>query len=181
MNRGKLIVSVFVLSMLVLGSAAMAGHEIVGAAKCKMCHMAKTGDQYKIWSETAHSQAFATLASDKSKQIADGLGLGDPQKAEACLACHTTNAFLGKDVVVNAKGKYTDDEGVGCEACHGAGSDYRKTKVMKNREAAVANGLIIALDQAYCEKCHNEESPTFEGFEFEKQWELIKHPIPATE
>ena len=53
--------------------------------------------------------------------------------------------------------------------------------IMKDREAAVANGLIIGLDQAYCEKCHNEKSPTFQGFEFEKQWELIKHPIPATE
>ena len=181
MNRGKIIVCVFVLGMLAIGSVAMAGHELVGVGKCKMCHMAGTGDQYKIWSETAHAQAFATLASDQSREIADELGLGDPQKAAACLICHATSAFLGEDVLINAKGKYADDEGVGCEACHGAGSDYRKAKVMKDREAAVANGLIIELDQAYCEKCHNEESPTFEGFDFEKQWELVKHPVPATE
>ena len=179
--RGKLIVSVFVLSMMLVAAVALAGHEIVGTAKCKMCHMAKTGDQYKIWSESAHARAFATLASDQSKKIAEERGLGDPQKAEECLVCHATKGFLGKGVGVSDSGKYTDEEGVGCEACHGAGSDYRKRKIMMDREAAVANGLIIALDQAYCEKCHNEQSPTFQGFDFEKQWEMVKHPRPATE
>ena len=159
-------------------SDAAAGHELVGAPKCKMCHKAKTGDQWKIWTESAHAGAFTTLASEESKKIAADKGLGDPQKEEACLKCHTTHAFLGSDVVVNAKGKYVDAEGVGCEACHGPGSDYKSKKVMKDSAAAKAAGLMMEKTEEHCVQCHNEESPTFKGFDFAARWEEIKHPAP---
>jgi len=42
---------------------------------------------------------------------------------------------------------------VQCEACHGAGSDYKKMSIMKDREKAVANGLEIP-SQATCNGCH---------------------------
>ncbi len=174
------LVAVVVVGGIVLGmaGAAMANPEIIGAPKCKMCHKAKTGDQWKIWEESAHAGAFATLASEESKKIAADKGLGDPQKEEACLKCHATHAFLGRDVVVNAKGKYEDAEGVGCEACHGAGSDYKSKKVMEDSAAAKAAGLIMNKSAEFCQKCHNEESPTFKGFDFEKRWAEIAHPVP---
>jgi len=159
-------------------SEAVAGHELVGAPSCKMCHKAKTGDQWKIWTESAHASAFETLASEEAKKIAADKGLGDPQKEEACLKCHTTHAFLGKDTVVATKNKYKDSEGVGCEACHGPGSDYKKKKIMVDSEAAKAAGLLMVKEEAHCAKCHNEESPTFKGFDFAKRWEQIKHPVP---
>ncbi len=174
-----MVVSLLVLGGLFLGMApdAMADHELVGASKCKSCHK-KIGNPYKIWLDTEHSKAFETLASAESRKIAADMGLGDPQKEEACLKCHVTRVFLGNPAV-NAKGKYKDTEGVGCEACHGAGSDYKKKKIMKDHDAAVAKGLIIEKTEAHCTKCHNEESPTFKAFDFEKQWAEIDHPVVA--
>ena len=175
------LVAVVLVGGFILGmaSVAMANPEIIGTPKCQMCHKKdKYGAQYKIWSESKHAGAFETLASEESKKIAAEKGLGDPQKEEACLKCHTTHAFLGSDVGIDAKGKYEDAEGVGCEACHGAGSEY-KSKHAKDPELAKSElGLIVNLDAAMCEKCHNEESPTFKGFDFEKRWAEIAHPVP---
>jgi hypothetical protein len=159
-------------------SDAVAGHELIGAPKCKACHKAKTGDQWGIWEGSAHAGAFATLASDEAKKVAADKGLGDPQTEAACLKCHTTKAFLGADVVVDAKGKYEDAEGVGCEACHGPGSDYKSKKVMEDSAAAKEAGLIMNKSEEFCVKCHNEESPTFKGFVFAERWDAIKHPAP---
>ncbi len=176
-----LAVGMVVLGGLLLGMApsAMAGHELVGASKCKSCHK-KIGNPYQIWLDSEHSKAFETLATPEAKTIATDKGLGDPQKEEACLKCHVTRVFLG-DPAVNEKGKYVDTEGVGCEACHGAGSDYKKKSIMKDHDAAVAGGMTREKSEAFCTKCHNEESPTFKAFDFEKQWAEIDHPIVAKE
>ena len=168
-------VGIFLLGM---ASVAFAGHEIVGAPKCKSCHKSKTGDQWAKWEGSKHAGAFATLGTDAAKKIATEKGLGDPQTEEACLKCHVTQAFLGRDVVINVKNKYLDSEGVGCEACHGAGSDYKSKKVMKDHDASVAAGMIRDKSEEFCVKCHNEESPTFTGFVFADRWAEIAHPVP---
>ena len=166
--------------MLGVASQAVAGDsELVGVTKCKTCHKKKTGDQYKIWQDSAHSKAFETLATAEAKKIAEEKGLGDPQKAEECLACHATHAFVGRDVVVGTK--YADAEGVGCEACHGPGSVYKKKSIMKDPEAARAAGMLSDKTVEACQKCHNEKSPTFKAFDFEKQWALIAHPVVIPE
>ena len=156
-------------------NAQAADHQLVGSPKCKACHRTKTGDQWTIWTESAHAKAFETLASEESKAIAAEKGLGDPQKEAECLKCHATRAFLGCEVTVSDKGKYNHSEGVGCEACHGAGSDFKK--VMKDHEAAVLAGLATDLGEELCRKCHNEESPTFESFDYATQWAAIEHPV----
>jgi len=162
--------------MLCVTQTASAEPEIIGAPKCKICHRAKTGDQWKIWTESAHARAFETLASAQSQKIAADLGLGDPQQEPACLKCHTTRVSLGEDVAINEKANYDDSEGVGCEACHGPGSDYKSRKVMLDPEASRAAGLIMNTG---CRQCHNEESPTFKGFDFEAQWLEIAHMVPG--
>jgi len=179
----KFYVSLIVIGGLTFGMApnADAGHEIIGAPKCKSCHKAKTGDQWKIWTESAHARAFDTLASEESHKIASEKGLGDPQQEEACLKCHTTKASLGAEAVINEKGKYADSEGVGCEACHGPGSDYKPKKVMVDPEAARAAGLMMIENADGCTQCHNDESPTFKGFDFEARWAEIAHPVPSQE
>ena len=159
--------------------AVAAGPEIIGAPKCKMCHGLKTGDQFKLWEESSHAKAFTVLATDAAKKIATDKGLGDPQKEEACLKCHATQAFLGRAVVINATGKYEDAEGVGCEACHGPGSEYKSKAVMEDHAAYLAAGGKNPKNAEFCAKCHNDQSPTFKGFEFEKMWDKIKHPVPA--
>ncbi len=48
---------------------------------------------------------------------------------------------------------------------------------MKNKEKAIAKGLIIP-DEKVCRKCHNKESPNFKGFDFKTYAAKIAHPIP---
>jgi len=175
--------SLVVLGGLMFGVArdAVAGHEIIGAPKCKGCHAAKTGNQWKIWTESAHARAFETLASEAAGKIAAAQGLGNPQQEGVCLACHVTRASLGADAVVSGRAKYADSEGVGCESCHGPGSDYKSQKVMKDPQAARDAGLVMDRAPEACVRCHNAQSPTFRGFDFEKRWAEIAHPVPAVE
>jgi len=91
-------------------------HKYIGTFKCKMCHnSAKKGKIYDTWAATKHATAYKTLASEESKKIAKEKGIEDAQKDEKCLKCHVTG--YGE-----ATGdKYSMDEGVTCEACHGPG------------------------------------------------------------
>jgi len=167
--------------MIAITMNAVADSEIVGSPRCKSCHKAKTGDQWKIWTESAHAKAFETLASEESRKIASGQGLGNPQQEDACLKCHATKAFLGTDAIISGKANYADSEGVGCESCHGPGSDYKSRKVMVDPKAARDAGMITDRSPGACGQCHNEESPTFKGFDFEQRWAEIKHPVPGSE
>ena len=173
----KMITILVAMAIMLSAFAAFAeDNPIIGAPKCKMCHKKdKIGSQFKIWSESVHAGAFETLKSEESVAIAKEQGLGNPWEEAACLKCHTTQAFLGAEL--NAKTKYVDEEGVGCEACHGAGSGYKKKTIMKDRDTAVAAGLKLAGEEN-CILCHNDKSPTFKEFVFEERWEEIKHPIP---
>jgi len=177
----KLHVFLAVLGILMLSAAqqALAKPAIIGAPKCKACHKAKTGDQWNIWAESAHARAFTTLASEQSREIAADLGLGDPQKETACLKCHATKASMAEGVLINGRADYADTEGVGCEACHGPGSDYKARKVMADPETARAAGLVMISGEDGCTKCHNDQSPTFKGFDFEARWAEIAHPVPT--
>ena len=168
---------VVTISLLFISQTVLASPEIIGAPKCKSCHKAKTGDQWKIWTESAHAKAFETLASEQARRIASDEGLGDPQTEEACLKCHSTLASLGAGIVINEKGNYADSEGVGCESCHGPGSDYKPRKVMVDSEASIAAGLVMNGTADGCIGCHNEDSPTFKGFDFEQRWAEIAHPV----
>ena len=82
-------------------------------------------------------------------------------------------------------------DGVQCESCHGPGREYRKKKIMSDREKALAKGLWdVGEDPAICTSCHNPESPTFDpkryeladgthtGFDFEQATARIVHAIP---
>mgnify|MGYP001819881094 FL=1 len=48
--------------------------------------------------------------------------------------------------------------GVGCEACHGPGSDYKSMKTMKDREASIAAGLVVPNEET-CNSCHAGAAP----------------------
>jgi hypothetical protein len=169
----------FIIALLAPAQDAVAAPEITGAPNCKACHGARTGNQWKSWTESAHARAFETLASDAAAKIAAERGVGNPQQAEACLQCHTTRGFLGADVPVSEKGKYADEEGVGCESCHGPGSDYKPGSVMKDPNAARAAGLVMDKSPEACKRCHNETSPTYKPFDFEQRWAEIAHPVPV--
>jgi hypothetical protein len=178
MRRFPTFLAVFVAIALVaaLSVPAAAENAYVGADSCKMCHKKdEKGNQYAKWQESKHANAYATLATDKAKEIADGKGIANAQEAQECLKCHVTAA--GVDASLLDK-KYKVEDGVGCESCHGAGKAYKKKKVMEDRDAAVAAGLVIPTE-ATCTACHNEESPTYQAFDYAARSAEIAHPNPS--
>ncbi len=158
--------------LFLVSNVLLAQNKYVGAAKCKMCHMAK-GKQYPIWSESNHAKAFANLKGEAALKIGKEKGIANPSADAKCLKCHATAATV--DAALN--GGITNDEGVGCETCHGPGSNYKAPAIMRNRDACVSNGLILP-DEKLCLKCHNSESPTFKGFDFATYNAKITHKNP---
>ena len=109
-------------------------HKYIGIKKCKMCHKSKKrGEQVQQWEGSEHAKAFEHLATPEAKEVAKKAGVeGDPQKSAECLSCHVT----GHDAPAAQKeASYTLEEGVSCEACHGAGSSYWKMTTMKKLAA----------------------------------------------
>jgi hypothetical protein len=178
--RKSSIVAVAILTMFCFSMvAAAADHEYIGATKCKTCHNStKKGKIYDKWLETAHANAYTTLASDESKAIAKEKGIEDAQKADACLKCHMTGHGTAAELLGK---KYSIEEGVTCEACHGPGGDYYKTSVMKALAAGEADAAEVGFvtpDEKSCLTCHNEESPTYKEFKFAERWPEIEHKVP---
>ncbi len=94
--------------------------------------------QYTSWATTKHAKAFESLKP------------ADRENAE-CVGCHVTGS--------------KEFPGVQCEACHGPGSDYKAMATMKDKQKAIAAGLIMPKESD-CVRCHNKKSPTFKGFNF---------------
>ncbi|MCB2211215.1 cytochrome C554 [bacterium] len=152
-------------------------HAFIGAKKCGMCHKGeKKGMILEKWEEGPHAKAYETLATDEAKAIATEKGLGNPQEAAECLKCHVTGH--GMDASLTADLDMAN--GISCEACHGAGADYKSMKIMKDREASIAAGMVAAPKEG-CVSCHNEESPTYKPFVLEEYWAEIEHGLPEGE
>jgi len=158
-------------------------HEYVGAKTCMPCHMSPAkGAQYKQWMDTNHANAYKTLGTEQSKKVAKEAGVeGNPQEASECLTCHVTGYEAADSLKVR---KYDMTEGVGCESCHGPGGDYWTMTVMKKIDAGELEpepyGLVTP-DKETCVECHNEESPTYTGFNYEEAYPQISHPNPQKE
>jgi hypothetical protein len=155
-------------------------NSFVGTDACGMCHKTeKQGKQLDIWKNSKHAQAFKTLQTEKSDKIAADLGHKTPAaETEACLKCHASGYNVDKALLGE---KFKIEDGVQCETCHGAGSNYKSLKVMKNQKDAIANGLIVPDNvEEFCQSCHNPESPTFTEFKFDEMWAKIKHPTPKS-
>jgi len=176
MGKNVLRVAVVVAVLLYAGNKLYADeHKYIGANKCKMCHSSESkGNQYKVWAESKHAKAYQDLATDDAKKAAEKAGLKtDAQKSPECLKCHVT-AYSEKE---DLKGEILVTDGIQCESCHGAGGDYKSLSVMKDKQQAIAAGLVIPTKEV-CIKCHNSESPYFKGFDFDSFYKKIAHPRP---
>ena len=161
--------SIFTLMLLALVSliagSAMTQEKpkatFVGDAKCKMCHK----DNHASWLETKHAKAFSLLKPEE-------------QKKPECVKCHMTGT-TAENVTL---------EGVQCEACHGAGSEYKKPTIMSKakyaadkvaaRKVAIEAGLVVPTAEV-CTKCHTKEgNPNFKEFDFAKSKGSV-HPAKA--
>lgn len=159
---------------------------ITGSDKCGECHQLQSlGNQNNVWKNSGHSASFRSLTTDKAKDYASKNNLGDPAQNEACLKCHTTAGFL-KDT--EKQPSYKVEEGVGCESCHGAGSKYSPSEIMKDEALFKREGGVVG-DEATCLECHSktankekilkDDSCPFqdEDFNYKSAWEKIKHPL----
>jgi hypothetical protein len=181
---------VLVSLLATLGTNAEKLHDYVGVEKCRTCHEKELmGNQVKAWAEGPHRKAYETLTSERSQQIARDRGIQTPaHQSDACLRCHVTAHDVSPVRIANPVELV---DGVQCESCHGPGRDYRKKKIMSDREVAMKKGLWDAsADGAICSNCHNPESPTYDperyvradgtkvGFDFEIAKSRVPHAIP---
>jgi len=172
----RLLTLLLILVIVVGFSAAADANKYVGVKTCSMCHKAdKTGNQFAIWSKTAHAEAYKVLTGEKAAAIAKAKDIKNAAESQECLGCHGQ---------VDAKlvGAYDMKDGVQCETCHGAGSAYKTMATMKDKAKAIAAGLHEFKDAAaiekFCKTCHNEKSPTNKEFKFAESWAKIKHAVP---
>ena len=172
-------------------SASAQQAEYVGNTQCKICHNKKEeGEAWTKWKAEEHPKAFAKLADEESKAVAQKLGLSKPpSEAPECLKCHVTayDEASGKPPA-----KILPADGVQCEACHGAGSlhaaEGKKFKA-GDKTAKPADKMPHPNAEA-CKKCHNETSPTWKpdrykladgsttGFDYDQAWAKIDHHNP---
>ncbi|WP_337871838.1 cytochrome c family protein [Ignavibacterium sp.] len=169
----------FVFSILLFNiSIAQNNFTYIGVEGCVMCHKTeKQGSQLSIWQNSKHAKAYETLKTEKANQIAKEKGFTTPAvETEECLKCHATGYNLDKAILGK---KFKIEDGVQCETCHGPGSAYKDMKIMKDRALSIQNGLVYHEEkEKFCINCHNVESPTYTGFEFEEYWNQIKHLVP---
>ena len=138
------------------GVATCASTTCHGAAR-PLAGTAVQQNEYVTWSEfDPHAGAFRTLRDERSTVIARRLGLGAADQAPACLACHS-------EVVATAQRgpKFQQDDGIGCEACHGAAEDWlagHDDRTPGARADSLRSGLRPlhepAVRAGVCTACH---------------------------
>ncbi len=165
------------------------GPTYVGSKTCKKCHI----KQHKSWEKTKMGLTFDVLKPkhNSEKKIEAKL---DPAKDyttdETCLKCHV----VGFAAESGYKSPPPDDKkaqcrakkmmGVGCESCHGPGSEYSKLhkEIQDSKRKYIVEEMYAAgmtkIGPETCATCHNSESP-FVGadyvFDFEKRKEEGTH------
>lgn len=141
----------------------------VGNDKCaKMCHkgVAK-GEIYEKWLASGHAKAFEKIPADKK---------GD----KTCWGCHTMGAGKPGGYAPDAANA-ADLAAVGCESCHGPGSEYKALPVMKDPVKAKAAGCITPNEKS-CLGCHAGTVPeghkALAKFDFATAKTKIEHKVP---
>jgi hypothetical protein len=106
-------------------------HQWLGTGSCASmgCHngsgpIGALGNEYSTWlANDPHARSYERLLDPRSRSIVKNLRLDDPRPAHElplCLNCH-----VHKDYEQAAHhSRYTKEDGVGCESCHGPASDW---------------------------------------------------------
>ena len=169
-----------VTAITTMSVAGEEGPAYAGSKKCKTCHK----EQFESWESQKKAKTFDLLKAGEAVEAKTKHNL-DPNKDyttdEGCLKCHSTGYgheggyFIPDAADEKAVKKAAKQANVGCESCHGPGKDYidfhkelKKSKRTYAEEEMYKAGLW-KIEADKCTTCHNEESPTFAGFDFEKQ------------
>ncbi|MBN2314804.1 MAG: cytochrome c family protein [Sedimentisphaerales bacterium] len=105
------------------------GLKYIGSKSCMACH----DYEYKTWSSNAHARAFATLERVGSNY--------DPE----CVVCHVVGMNYQSGFITQEKTPQKKD--VGCENCHGPGSEHVKSVGM----------TPLTEPKSVCTDCHTPE------------------------
>jgi hypothetical protein len=153
----------------------------VGPGVCAECHQDSTGEFSRgastVWSHTVHSTAHQTLSRDYTKEIAKRKrGIDDPANDWRCIKCHVTAYGAAPEQLAPT---YRDEDGVGCEACHGPGSEYAHEDHGPDNTSRADSGFQILTDlterREVCTSCHNPRSPTYKPFNLREFSRSIAH------
>jgi len=121
--------------------------EYTGNLVCGTCHMSI----FLHWKTTKHAVAYNTLQKN-----------GDQFDPE-CVRCHV----VGYDYTSGFESIETTSglAGVGCESCHGSGSEH----------VIDTSKIYGEISEDDCLKCHDPENSS--KFEYNSYRERIKHPV----
>jgi hypothetical protein len=152
---------------------ALPGAEYVGSKECRGCHK----HAYDVWAKSGHAHAYETLekATRPSNRQFDG----------ECIVCHVTGFGYKTGFTDEKKTPFLKQ--VGCESCHGPGSEHiadtknKKIHALMNpyrfdpkAPAAVEQRRVNLIDIS-CQKCHDIDNDVHWNI---KKWALIEHRTP---
>jgi hypothetical protein len=123
------------------------GLTYVGSGKCKACHE----EAYGIWKGKGHAHAYATLERVETQY--------DPE----CVLCHVVGLDYESGFTTEDETDHLKD--VGCEVCHGPGSEHVKTY----GEAKTVEPKKVCLD------CHTPEHSAEYADHKQEFLEKIRH------
>jgi len=135
------------------------GATYLGSSMCKSCH----ATAYQKWSESKHAHAWQTLVDAEN----DPKRYGWPVTAYPdCVACHSVG--YGQKTGFETFATTPDLANVGCERCHGPGSEHVQSG--GKQKLGIIGGELASI---VCTQCHDyEQSPTFV---YNERWALIEH------
>lgn len=155
--------------------------QYVGSLECKRCH----ADAYEVWKDSKHAHAYQTLVDAKRPSLRQFDG--------ECVVCHVTGFAY--------KTGFTDEEDpnfkilkdVGCEVCHGPGSEHINEELAKNATPAMRKAInpfkfdptvgagqnnqrMLKLN-TFCQTCHDLENDVHWSYKFflDDRWPKIEH------
>jgi len=140
----------------------LAAPKYVGVEGCK-CHKLEISD----WERSKHARTFELLEKGKRGAKKKKAGLDpdeDNTRNPKCLKCHMTG--YKEDGGFQDMSSTPGMAGVGCEMCHGAGSEFRilhkeKTINFTRAETKAAGQLYGSMDVSVCKRCHEHPDTPF--------------------
>lgn len=162
-QRSLLAVVVAAFVNLACSGIALAAPSYVGPAGCNSCHKVAATS----WEMSVHAKAFDLLKPGVRKRE-KRRGKIDPDKDyttdKKCLGCHTTGYEKPGGFVDMATTPAL--AGISCEACHGAGSEYKilhdeKGASFTAEEAKSAGQTFPSEELEVCDVCHLSKDRAF--------------------
>ena len=146
-------------------------HQGVASCANSVCHGAViphinsniAHTEYTVWTrKDPHARTYRDMFRKDYLAITRKLGLEAPHLEPTCLACHASN------IPAQYQGtKFSMNDGIGCETCHGGAEKYLATHTDKDATRAknIANGLYptdnIIERTRLCLSCHYGTSDQF--------------------